>query len=444
MENIILTTKCGKIKGTQTENACIFSSVPYAQTKRFEKPQPMDKWDLFDATKRQVNCFQRFSFRDKTKSSKDFYYNEFYFDRDSDFAETPMTLTIITPLKPQNCSVIVYLHGGSFENGCINDLPFGSSEEYAKRNIILVSVGYRLNVFGLFDSQNFMLQDQMFALKWVKENIEDFGGNKDNVVIMGQSAGAMCISDLLLYPLLKDYVKGAILISGAGIIPRFVGPHKSKDNAWFWQKVIEDAGCTTVEEAKCIDSRLLWESWYKNAHKQKIPMHLYAPSIDGEIISDVPQNIIKRHQDVDIPLLIGVTSQDMFPYMIFDMALNMGKRNSDLNRSAVYCYYFDITLPGDNYKAFHGCDLWYLFGNMDKSKRPFTSKDHEISKMMIDYVANFTEKQNPNGVGLPQWDNISKDNHNFRLFSYGDILTIKPVLARGKLLYNMAFDRGPF
>lgn len=444
MNTKIINTRLGKIKGYQSDNACFFSSVPYAITERFEDPRPVKKWEMFDATQKQVNCFQRFAFRDINKESNDFYYKEFYFSRQSDFAESPMTLSIITPLNPDNCSVIVYLHGGSFENGCIEDLPFGNTEEYAKRNIIFVSVGYRLNVFGLFDSQNYMLKDQIFALKWVNENIADFGGNKDNIVIMGQSAGAMCISDLLLYQPLKKYVKAAIMISGAGIIPRFVGPHTQQENAYFWKKIIEDIGCKSIEEAKQVDAKTLWDSWYKNAHKTKIAMHLYAPSVDGTIISDIPQNIIKRREDVDIPLLIGVTSQDMFPYMIFDMALNVGKRNYDLKRSPVYCYYFDITLPGNNYKAFHGCDLWYLFGNMDKSKRPFTEKDRQISKMMIDYIANFTERKDPNGVNVPQWDPITKDNHDFRLISYNEKMTVKPVIARGKLLYNMAFDKGPF
>ncbi len=444
METVIIDTKCGKIKGRKMKDSLLFSSIPYAVTERFEAPKPVDKWELFDSTQKQVNCPQFYNYRDLKESLDDFYYKEFYFERDSDFAESPMTLTITTPVEAKNCSVIVYIHGGSFENGCIEDLPFGGCEEYAKRGIILVSVGYRLNVFGLFDSQNYMLQDQFFAIKWVYENIETFGGNKDNIVLMGQSAGAMCISDLLLYKPLKEYVKAAIIISGAGVIPRVAGPKDQKTNADFWQKVVKDAGCKNIEEAKKVDGKILWESWYKNAHEQKAPVSILEPSIDGTFISDVPQNIRKKGEDVDIPLMIGVTSQDMYPYMILDMALRMGIRNARQKRSNVYCYYFDITLPGDNYKAFHSSDLWYLFGNMDKSKRPFTQKDKDISKMMIDYVTNFVNKHDPNGEGLVKWQKITRYDHDLRLFSYGKRSTVRPFKARGKLFYNMFFDKGPF
>ena len=250
MKTVMIDTKCGKIKGKATESSYVFSSIPYAVTERFESPKAVEKWDVFDATQRQVNCPQFYNYRDLKESENEFYYNEFYYKRDSDFKESPMTLTITTPIEEKNSSVLVYFHGGSFENGCIEDLPFGGCEEYSKRGIILVSVGYRLNVFGLFDSQNYMLQDQFFAIKWIYENIEDFGGNKENIVLMGQSAGGMCISDLLLYKPLKDYVKAAIIISGAGVIPRFAGPKDQTSNAEFWQKVIEDAGCKNKQEAK--------------------------------------------------------------------------------------------------------------------------------------------------------------------------------------------------
>ncbi len=351
-------------------------------------------------------------------------------------------MSFITPLKGDNLPVILYFHGGSFENGCIDDEPFGSCEGYAQRGIILVSAGYRLNVFGLYDSRNYGLQDQCFALKWVRENIADFGGNPDHIVLMGQSAGAMCVQDLLYNPSLNGTIKGAIMLSGAGLIIKAMGPRGPEENHQFWLDVMHAAGCESEEELKKVDAQTLWQSWY-DTKQSSGNFHVTLPSIDGEILRDTPQNIVAANLDLDIPMLVSVTSQDMFPMVIYDWALGVGKRAAKRNRSPVYGAFFDRTLPGNCYKAYHASDLWYQFG-LEKCWRPWEEFDYQLSKMMMDYTANFVKNLNPNGDGLPKWPPITKYNRKFRWFSENSKTLISPLLCRGMMYYSWLIDKGPF
>ena len=429
MNYCYVETSFGRIKGEQTAEGRIFHSIPFAVTERFESPQPVEPWGEFDATARQINCHQRFEYVDESSEDNNFYYREFDFNRDSRWAETPTCLTIITPDKAEKLPVLVYFHGGSFENGCIDDVPFGSSFEYARRGIILVSCGYRLNVFGLYGSRNYGLQDMEFGINWVRENIEAFGGDPDHIVIMGQSAGAMCLNDLLLDNRLAGTVKGAIMMSGGGLIPDFAGPKPAADSAAFWTEVMKRAGCNSEAELRQIEPQKLWQAWYDNK-QSGAPMSAIQPAVDGIIVRDQPKNIVKRNEDLDVPLLIGVTSQDIFPYMILDMMLNMGKRNAKNGRSPVYCYYFDHELPGKVYKAFHAADLWYMFGSFEKSWRPFEQFDVQLKDMMIDYNANFIRNLDPNGKNLPEWQPLTRRGTHLRHFHKNGKTYISPTIAR--------------
>lgn len=443
MTKRIISTPAGRIAGEEKETCVIYKSVPYAITERFENPKEIEPWDLFDATAKPKNCHQRFEYVDESKEGG-FYYKEFDGWRDSDYVESPMTLTIVTPKEElKDCPVLCYVHGGSYENGHSEDCPFGDSDEYSKRGIILVSIGYRLNVFGLYDSGNYCLKDIIFAVKWVKKKIAGFGGNPDKITLMGQSAGAMAVYNVLLSNQLDGVISSAVMCSGAGILPKIAVPKTKEENHWFWQELMQKCGCDTLEQLKSVDHQLLWQSWY-DLKAEKGNLAISVPAIDREVLKDYPSNIVKEKKDQNIPLMVGVTSQDMFPFMIFDLALSVGKARVKNKQADVYGYFFDVELPGNSYKAFHASDLWYWFGNFAKSWRPFDESDRNVSQMMIDYLANFIKTQNPNGDNLELWKPISKKNHHFRWLHKGNESMISPFLARKKLLHSTFKDKGPF
>ncbi len=559
-KSVVCVTPCGKVRGKLLEGSggglvggaggaadagcaggvaelasgvaagtAIFQGIPYAITERFEMPVQVRSWkDVpgFDDSSsfEELDCWQYSAFYDESKDSNSFYYKEFRSDRQFKYAESPMTLNIVCPWDGgQEISgleetgwetagesssapgrpVVMFFHGGGHETGTVGELPYGTCTEYAKRGVIFVSVGYRLNVFSLFRGKNYGLHDQITAIHWVRDNIAAFGGNPEQIILMGQSAGAMSITDLCYSQKLKGLVKGAVLMSGGGCIPKLAGPWPKEKCDAFWDGVRAKAGVlarknatagsgasseagatagvlakknatagsgasseagatagvlakknatagsgasseagatagvlakknatagsgasseagatagvTSDEDLKAVSAEVLWRAWYAQT-QEGTNYHLRQPAIDGDIIPDYPQEILRRGDELDIPLIFGVTAQDFLPVIMYEMALSWGKRNAKKGRCPVYGYMVRRTPPGNSYKAFHGIDLWYMFGNLNKSWRPFTKEDYALSARMIDHIATFARTGNPNAPGLPQWPAISKDCHKFMCF----------------------------
>ena len=397
MERVTIETGLGKVTGKEEKGVRIFSGIPYAITERFELPKPYPKWDEFDATGRPVDCFQYRAYHDESEGRYWFYHSEFRYDQnipDWDFAESPMTLNIITPSDAEDAPVLVFIHGGSFENGNVGEHPYGDSTEYAKHDIVYVSLGYRLNVFGLYKSGNYGLNDMVFGLRWIKDHI----------------------------------VAGPLT------------PEESDEK--FWSKVRERAGAKTEEEFKKLPDRTIFQAWYDTSLEIG-SVRTQQPGIDGTIIPKLPSKIMREGSYLDVPVIAGVTSQDFMPYLIFELAIVLGKLRSRRGQSPVWGYMFDKTPPGDRFKAYHAADLWYVFGNFHQSWRPFDRSDEKLKDEMVHYIANFVKWGNPNGDGLPYWPHISKRNRKFRLFDGEKGGLIGPMRCRYKEWKSFLFEKGP-
>ena len=443
MEEQVLQTACGAVRGIVKENSILFQGIRYATAERFEYPVPVTHWDgVYDATKQEFNCFQYDTFRPEENDSDNFYYEEFRKGRKFLYEENALTLNIVKPLRGENCPVLVFIHGGGHETGTVGELPHGDTEEYAKRGIVYVSIGYRLNVFSLYRSKNYGLHDQMTAIHWVYDNIASFGGDPAHITIMGQSAGAMSVTDLLYTQALKGIVKGAVMLSGAGMVPKILKPFTEAESESFWNEVQERAGAKDEAAFKALPAKEIWEAWYQVSREHN-DMHYLQPGIDGTIIPVLPQNVRRAGTDLDIPLIVGVTSQDFMPYLIFELAYGWAKRNVREGRQPVYGFIFDRELPGNRYKAYHASDLWYFFGNMDKCWRPFERLDYDLSKLMIDYIVNFVRNGDPNGEALPPWRPVTKKHRGFRKFDGVSDGYASPFECRRKLWYTFLRDKGP-
>lgn len=439
----VLQTACGAVRGIEKENSVLFQGIRYATAERFEYPKPITHWEgIYDATRQELNCVQYDTFRKEENDSGNFYYEEFRKGRTFLYEENALTLNIVKPLQGENCPVLVFIHGGGFETGTVGELPHGDTEEYARRGVVYVSVGYRLNVFSLYRSRNYGLFDQMTAIRWVYDNIAAFGGDPSQITIMGQSAGAMSVTDLLYTQALKGIVKGAVMLSGAGTIPKMVKPYTEAESQSFWDEVQKRAGAESEQAFQELPAETIWEAWYQVSREHN-DMHYLQPGIDGTIIPKLPQEIRKEGTDLDIPLIVGVTSQDFMPYLIFELAYGWAKRNAREGRKPVYGFFFDRELPGNRFKAYHAADLWYFFGNMDQCWRPFEKLDYDLSAQMIDYIANFVRNGDPNGAALPRWEPISRKNHGFRKFDGISDGYAAPLECRRKLWHTFLRDKGP-
>ncbi len=438
MNKVTIETGLGRVTGSVENGIRIFRGIPFAVTERFELPKPCPKWEEFDATEKETDCYQYASFRQETS----FYYKEFREGWEFKYAESPMTLNVIADEKAEKQPVLVFIHGGGFETGNVGEMPYGITTEYAKHGIVYVSLGHRLNVFSLYETGNYGLHDMVFGLRWVYEHIADFGGDPERITVMGQSAGAMSIMDLIYTKTLQGIVKGAVLMSGAGMVPKLAKPSTKEEFAPFWAKVRERAGAKTEEKFKTLPPDVIWNAWYEESRANG-SFSVLQPGIDGTIIPKLPQEVAKEGSYLDIPMIVGITSQDFMPYLIYEMASGWAKLHVKRGGAPVYGYMFDRALPGNSFKAFHAADLWYMCGNMDKSWRPFEETDKKLKDQMIAYTANFVKKADPNGEGLPAWAPVSKTNKNFRLFDGVSDGMIKPMQCRKKLYHSFLKDKGP-
>ncbi|XP_047990815.1 juvenile hormone esterase-like [Leguminivora glycinivorella] len=187
-----------------------FKGVPYAAPPigklRFKAPQPPIPWEgIRKATQHGPVCPQY-----------DFFANKFV-----EGSEDCLYLNVYTPeLEPANpLPVMVYIHGGAFKSGSGND-DFYGPDFLVKQGVILVTINYRLEVLGFLclDTEdvpgNAGMKDQVAALRWVKSNIDQFGGDPDNVTLFGQSAGGASTAFHVLSPMSKGLFQRAIAMSG--------------------------------------------------------------------------------------------------------------------------------------------------------------------------------------------------------------------------------------
>jgi len=403
MTFINVETKYGTIKGYQENNINFFRGIPYAKTERFKKPSPFYfENGLFDATINEVDCPQHSTYNEP--SLKNFYTREFKSNKVYQYDESYMTLNIICPSNKTNLDTVIFIHGGAFVSGCTNDIPYGLSSAYSKKDIILVSVGYRLNVFSSFNSYNLALHDIIYAINWVKENIKLFGGS-ERITLMGQSAGAFLIQDLLYSNKLKGVISGAVLMSGGGIIPYIFGPSNKNRFKKHFNGYIKSLGISKEEDLIKLPTEVLFKT-YESYKPGIFQLMSFMPQVDNDIIKDYPKKLIKRKATLDIPIIFGVTKDDMMPRILLSMAYKHSKYHYINNMSNTYIYLFNRVSGDKSNGVFHASDLFYMFGEMDKAWRSFEEIDYTISEQMIDYISNFIKTGNPNDGELPIWDKV--------------------------------------
>lgn len=191
-------TPSGKISAVQENGVIRAKSIRYARSERYKKPVPVDVgWH--DIPEKTPVCPQHISpllerLIQKTEVEQ--------FEPD----ESPQFITVTRPGNPtenENFPVVVWIHGGSYEIGC-GDLPTSDPSVWVKeQRIIVVSVSYRLGLFGFLGGSgerpaNLGLFDMMEALKWIRKNIRNFGGDPGNITLFGQSSGGDAIAHLMI------------------------------------------------------------------------------------------------------------------------------------------------------------------------------------------------------------------------------------------------------
>lgn len=419
----LVNTPCGSLRGTagRLPGTAAYKGIRYATAGRWEYPVPVTAWEgVYDATSYGSCCYQPRAFYDEAQvPEKAFYYREFRQGEHYAYSEDCLFLNIWTPdtARPgDGLPVIFYIHGGGFTGGCGHEKHF-DGPAWPTRSVIGVTINYRLGPLGFAclpqlaqeagHTGNYGLYDQLAALQWIRRNIAAFGGDPDRITIMGQSAGAMSVQQLCLSPLTEGLFAGAVMSSGGGV-SSMLTPARPEKHYPFWEAVMERCGCRSLDQLRAVEPQRLFSAWQAAKKELKGGGQAVSPCLDGTLICAGGTELLKAGKQRNIPYLIGSTSEDIMPPIIYKMAAAWARAQADQGKQASYCWFFDRRLPGDQCGAWHSSDLWYWFGTLDSCWRPMTDLDHALSAQMVDYLTNFAKTGDPNGEGLPHWASMSR------------------------------------
>ena len=442
--NYLINTPCGPVQGYpgRVSGTAAYKGIRYATAGRWEYPQQVTSWEgVYDATRYGHCSYQPRSFYNEEENLKKiFYYNEFRKGETYTYDEDCLFLNVFTPdsaKEGDKLPVLVYIHGGGFTGGCGHEKHF-DGPIWPEQGIIGVTLNYRLGPMGFVClpqleeeagfSGNYGLYDQMTAIKWVKDNIAAFGGDPENITIMGQSAGAASVQLLCQSPLTDGLFQKAVMSSGCGLGGMLSG--KLDSTKAFWQELMTRCGCENLAQFRALPPEKLFEAW--NRYKKEIKGGNAAafPVADGRF--SVPGTKAK-----DIYYMAGSTSHDMAPPVLQAMTKKWIAQRSKPS----YTWYFDRMLPGDDCGAWHSSDLWYWFGTLPNCWRPMEQKDYDLSAQMVQYLCNFVKTGNPNKSGqLPQWVASGKGQSKVLILGEQDTHMGKPSMLKmiGTMLTNKA------
>ncbi|MBY9016435.1 MAG: carboxylesterase family protein [Candidatus Lokiarchaeota archaeon] len=474
---VIISTKNGKIQGTQGDDFQSFLGIPYAKPPvedlRFSEPQPLEPWS-------DVKKTTEFGFIAPQNIPDDPPIEQ-------DQNEDCLYLNIWTPEADNNSRpVMFWIHGGGYVIGAGSRPRLHGKNLSVSGDVVVVTINYRLGALGFLNfpgiPPNLGIQDQVAALRWVKENIQTFGGDPNNITIFGESAGGMSVAILLAIPSSKGLFHKAIIESG-NTNSRDLNMEKSKKGcAKFVLKLgIRDGN---VDELRRIPFNKIMKV------QKKIVGGLinlgdspFWPFVDGEFITEQPIEIISKGKNHQVPLIIGYNENELgflteilnesgFVKKSLIMKLVSSKIKKSINnkdkskqlieiykkelktkfpdkplmylatilsdsmfkipivrqleahtkhQSDIYCYIFSYKSPKFGF-AFHSFEIPFVFNTIDKEDFAKGSIENDenaktITKKVMDTWINFARTGNPNNKNIPNWPEYELDNRYTMILS---------------------------
>lgn len=304
-------TKYGILEGFEEDGVKKFLGVPFAQPPvgelRWKSPEPLLPWEGVRSAKEfgndpmQIDIFGDMSFRGPKRSEDCLYLNIW---------TTAATTADALP-------VLIYFNGGGLMAGSGSEPRYDGSS-IAKEGVIGVTANYREGVFGFFahpeltaaskykGSGNYGFLDQVAAIQWVKDNIKNFGGDPDRITIVGESAGSFSVSLLMCSPTSKDLIAGAILSSGAEVLPYKAVSQADADAAG--AELLKQAGIASLEDAMKMNADSL--------QKLLPPKGMASVVIDGLFMEESADKVFEKGEQAQVPLLAGWNSFEGTPLQV--------------------------------------------------------------------------------------------------------------------------------
>ena len=455
-----VSTELGTMKGLFKKNHIEFLGIRYAMPPvgdaRYAEPIPVSSWDgIYDASKYAPMAPQVWTDDPPIEL---------------DESEDCLFLNIYTPaLDNKKRPVMFYIHGGAYAigSGSRPRLYGGHLSEHG--DVVVVTIQYRLGPLGFLYMDgipsNLGLKDQICALKWVKENIEVFGGDPGNITIFGQSAGSISVSYLLTMPDAKGLFQRAIAQSATlPLIPTI--PEKAeKTTEMFLSKLKVKYG--DIEKLRELSWNKIIQAQSKIG-KDILSDNHHSPVHDGVSIPTAPLNSLKNGFAKEIPLMIGHASNEVPIFqgfinernlvvrtlakrMVTNRLLSFGLKKSDLesvlswyrnevaekhvpnqeydelitdmgfrlpsiivadahSSSGASTYFYEFAYKAPNLgAAVHVLDLFFVFGTLDTTdvseamRLTQSEEEKTLSLRMMKTWATFALNGNPNHENLPTW-----------------------------------------
>lgn len=443
--NTQICTNKGVVQGVQEDGYVLFKGIPYAKPPigdlRWKRPEETESWDgVYMADTWPPMCMQILPSPDNPMMGP--YHAEFYSNPEfmPPMSEDCLYLNIWMPdyKEGEKLPVAFWIHGGGFGGGFSSEVEF-DGEAYAKRGVMLVSVAYRTNIFGFFAhpwldkeneegiSGNYGIYDQLMALNWVYENIEAFGGDKNNITIFGQSAGAMSTQIMVSSELTGNIPAKAILQSGITCDCKFLYTPTLKEEEEIGEMFVRISGADSIEELRKLPAEEILKL------KEELDPKLWqlgkglvlVPNVDGVVLKETVGEAYRNGHMKKIPYICGVVTDDLAATpeeikkkktgILMEDCKHWALKTEELGQNT-YVYHFNHDVPGEGGPAFHSSEIWYTFGTIGRNILPMTEEDYALSDKMVDMWTNFMKYGCPDPDGSYEWKAYQKAEPYINVF----------------------------
>ncbi|MBN2112608.1 MAG: carboxylesterase/lipase family protein [Acidimicrobiia bacterium] len=489
----VVPTGSGPVAGTVADGITVFRGIPYAappvEARRWLPPAPVEPWaEVRDATDFAPACPQDpdpHEMADDTPTSEDCLY-----------------LNVWTPSVDGAAPVMVFIHGGGFIAGSTRD-PWYDGATFAARGVVLVTFQYRLGPLGWLDlgslgpeyaaSGNNGLQDQMAALRWVRENAAAFGGDPTNITVFGESAGAISLSALLGAPAADGLYDRVILESGTS------GTVATREwSRRVFDLFVELSGAEAPADVLGLSTDELLDT-ARQIYDTEFADTAFHPVVDGTILPDLPMRRLSAADGPTAPIIIGtnldearywlyyISELDRLPMRFYKPwleslvgegadevitayrderpeldtpqtgmalagdvgfrmpAIRMAEALSDRG-VPVWMYLATVTSPalGGRMGSPHAIELPFVFDNLDAARAPELVGDDPRNPVLADTIqglwVGFATTGVPAAYGAPAWPQYDRTARTTLLVDRGLLVQDDPYPAARLTWGDMSFD----
>jgi len=459
----VVLTSAGQVNGYELpdKGILVFKGLHYGEPTggiwRFKPPRPVSSWvGTKDATEYGPACPQTGNLAMGEPQSEDC-----------------LVLNVFTPGLTGQRPVMVWLHGGGFSSGSGSQAGYDGTDLAKRGDVVVVTINHRLNVFGYlyldeiggqsFDGSGMAgMLDIELALKWVRDNILSFGGDRNNVTIFGESGGGMKVSTLLAMPSSKGLFHKGIIQSGPSI--RGIDKDRASKEA---RDLMNKLNFKNVNELQELPVEDLLKAISRSDESDLSSLMRLSPVVDGKFLPVHPFEPIAAPTGADIPIIIGtnkdeallfvgrdplrdkMTDDDLVkrlspmlgthvqdvikayklsrpeasPWDLFIAistesfrlgSIMLAERKVAGGSAPVYMYLFDFEV-NDRLKAAHAMEIAFVFSHATSRGTP-GPQVKQLETLMSEAWIAFARTGDPNVPGAPHWPPYTTKNRATMVF----------------------------